>query len=265
MTLALMEQFGVSVTRLSGNVYEIPNSGYTNPERFEVEADASSASYPLAMAAISGGAITVESVGTASLQGDAGFCRVLEAMGCNVDQGEDYTAVTAPASGQLQAVDVDMGDITDTFMTAAVLMATCPAGSVSRITNIANQRVKECNRIEAMVTELGKCGVSCSELPDGIQIIGAGRETPETLQREMAHIHCYKDHRIAMSFGVLGCLWHGIHITDKDCTDKTYPAFWDDLSRLHSKPGTVRAVLPNGEDGAGRRKPRRETLVSRER
>ncbi len=73
----------------------------------------------------------------------------------------------------LQAVSVDMAHITDTFMTAAVVMATAPKGTVSRITNIANQRVKECNRIEAMVRELTKCGVVCRELETGLEIEGA--------------------------------------------------------------------------------------------
>lgn len=209
------------------------------------------------MAAISGGNVTVESVGANSLQGDAAFCHVLTQMGCHVEQDESRTTVVAPSDGILRAVDVDMGDITDTFMTAAVLMATCPKGSVSRITNIANQRVKECNRIAAMVAELGKCGVVCRELPDGLEIDGAGRETPPALQQDLVDIHCYKDHRIAMSFGVLGCLWRGLHITDKDCTDKTYPEFWDDLGRLHNNPDTVRAVLSHN-------KPRRETISSKE-
>ena len=211
-------------------------------QTFEVEADASSASYPLAMAAITGGRVTVRSVGTASLQGDAGFCRVLEAMGCRVEQTESVTTVEAPPEGQLRAVDVDMGDITDTFMTAAVVMATCPVGTTSVISNIANQRVKECNRIAAMVTELGKCGVACRELPTGIAIDGCGPMPPPPLQHGPVPIHCYKDHRIAMSFGVLGCLWPRIQITDKDCTDKTYPEFWDDVCRLARQSTAVRAT-----------------------
>ena len=194
------------------------------------------------MAAITGGRVTVLGVGSTSLQGDAGFSRVLAQMGCEVVQDEHRTTVSAPKDGVLQAVDVDMGDITDTFMTAAVLMATCPKGSVSRITNIANQRVKECNRIEAMVTELGKCGVVCEELVDGLAIHGQGRGLPGPLHHGPVNIHCYKDHRIAMSFGVLGCHWPNVVISDKDCTDKTYPAFWDDVCNLFVNPDAVRAV-----------------------
>lgn len=117
----------------------------------------------------------MESIGSASIQGDARFCRVLEAMGCRVKQTAGSTTVTAPADKQLKAVDVDMSDVTDTFMTAAVLMATTPPGSVSRITNIANQRVKECDRIAAMAANFAQCGIEARELPDGLEIVGCGR------------------------------------------------------------------------------------------
>eukprot|EP00045_Choanoeca_perplexa_P015942 m.207861 g.207861 ORF g.207861 m.207861 type:complete len:1320 (+) comp17124_c0_seq5:4748-8707(+) len=243
MTLELMKLFGVVVDCQPNNTYVVPCQPYSNPKEFEVEADASSASYPQAMAAITGGRVTVLGVGSASLQGDAAFSRVLAKMGCEVTQDEHQTTVSAPKDGVLEAVDVDMGDITDTFMTAAVLMTTCPKGSVSRITNIANQRVKECNRIEAMIAELGKCGVVCEELEDGLAIHGQGRDLPTALHHGPVSIHCYKDHRIAMSFGVLGCHWPNIIISDKDCTDKTYPAFWDDICNLFVNPDTVRSAV----------------------
>ncbi|EDQ88471.1 uncharacterized protein MONBRDRAFT_32780 [Monosiga brevicollis MX1] len=238
MTVALMKQFGVDVEAHSGSRYVIPNTGYQLPDTFDVESDASSASYPLAMAAISGGRVTVAAMGSGSLQGDAAFCRVLERMGCEVEQTSDATTVVGCVPGTLQPVDVDMGDITDTFMTAAVLMATCPKGSRSTITNIANQRVKECNRITAMLTELGKCGVHCEELETGLAIFGQGADSPASLKRGVP-VECYRDHRIAMSFGVLGCLWPNVQITDKDCTDKTYPSFWDDVCNLQGHRNAV--------------------------
>merc|ERR1712207_86018 len=131
-----------------------------------------------------------------------------------------------PSPGSLKAVDVDMNTMTDAFLTAAALMATVEGGK-SRITNIANQRVKECNRIEAMRVELGKCGVECRELPDGIEVDG---RRPEDIKG--ASIHCYNDHRVAMAFGCLGCVAKDILITDKACVDKTYPEFWGHL-RIH--------------------------------
>jgi pentafunctional AROM polypeptide len=199
-------------------------------QEFVCEPDASSASYALGMAAITGGCVTVQGLGAASLQGDARFARFLQALGCTVQQDEHSTMVARDVHRCLAAVDADLGDITDTFMTAAVLLATAPRGTTSRITGIANQRVKECNRIKAMATELAKCGVVCRELETGIEIEGAGREPPEILKSLGAAIECYGDHRIAMSFAVLGTLWPNIRILDKDCVEKTYPSFWDDIN-----------------------------------
>jgi pentafunctional AROM polypeptide len=228
MTLAIMTQFGVDVANPEEGVYVIPNTGYNNPAKFTVESDASSASYPLAMAAISGGSITVDGIGSTSLQGDADFCRVLEQMGCTVEQTEMSTTVTGPPVGQLKAIDVDMSNVTDTFMTAAAVMATVTKGT-SKIFNIANQRVKECDRIAATVAELTKCGVVARELPDGIEIDGQSG-LPDALSAGTAEIFCYKDHRIAMSFAVLGTVWKNINVMDKGCTDKTFPSFWDDIN-----------------------------------
>eukprot|EP00051_Salpingoeca_urceolata_P000261 m.33341 g.33341 ORF g.33341 m.33341 type:complete len:1512 (-) comp10359_c0_seq2:178-4713(-) len=247
MTIALMRQFGVDVQQQADGSYIIPNTDYTNPPVFEVESDASSASYPLGIAAITGGSVEVESVGTESLQGDAKFCEVMRAMGCEVVQTATSTRVTGPPRGQLKAVEVDMSDVTDTFMTAAVVMAATPKGTKSTITNIANQRVKECDRIAAMATELAKCGVFAEELPDGLIVHGSGLEPPAPLA-DGAGIFCYKDHRIAMSFGVLGCLWPGVRILDKDCTDKTYPAFWDDLENVFNTPVNEAAVPEQAND-----------------
>ena len=132
--------------------YDVPQATYKNPKTYTVEADASSATYPLAIAAITGGSVIIEGIGSESLQGDAQFYKLLEKMGCTVSQNTGSTAVNGPQKGTLKAVNVDMGDMTDAFMTAAVLMAV--ANGTSQITNIANQRVKESNRIAVMVEGL---------------------------------------------------------------------------------------------------------------
>lgn len=231
MTVSLMQQFGVEVKKTitdTSLTYEIPCGVYKNPPVVAVEADASSSTYPLALGAISGGEVTVQGVGRVSLQGDAGFCRVLSAMGCTVSQTDSTTTVTGIPSGsgkELTGIDVDMEDLTDAFMTAAAVAAVCP-NTVTRITGIANQRVKECNRIAAMVQELGKCGVHCSELEDGIKI--NGRPASEL---HGAVIDCHDDHRIAMSFAVFGSVVPGVVIDDKDCVGKTYTEFWEDMQR----------------------------------
>lgn len=128
-----------------------------------------------------------------------------------------------------QAVDVNMADMTDAFLACCIVASV--AQGVTRIVGIGNQRVKECNRIAAMVAELGKCGVACVELEDGIEI--HGKPVPDIVKgcssAGPVSIHCYDDHRVAMSFAVLACIIPGIIITDKRCVEKTYPTFWDDL------------------------------------
>ena len=163
MTIAMMKTFGVEVTRRkdkeSGkllNVYDIPKGLYVNPAEYSIESDASSATYPLAIAAVTGTSCTIANIGSASLQGDAKFAKeVLEKMGCEVVQTPTETTVQGPPMGALKAIEeVDMEEMTDAFLTATVLAAV--AGGKTRILGIANQRVKECNRIRAMIDQLGK-------------------------------------------------------------------------------------------------------------
>lgn len=177
MTIAMMQTFGIAVERSTDpetgkllDVYRIPKGAYQNPAEYNIESDASSATYPLAIAAITGATCTIVNIGSASLQGDARFAKeVLEPMGCTVVQTETETTVTGPPRGQLRAIGlVDMEPMTDAFLTASVLAAvaslppaegrTLPDGcrpTSTRIVGIANQRVKECNRIKAMIDELG--------------------------------------------------------------------------------------------------------------
>ena len=234
MTTDIMAQFGVKVTR-DGDTYMVPKGGYRNPATFLVEADASSATYPLALAAISGGSVTCEAVGNASIQGDARFAKeVLEPMGCTVTQSETETTVVAPKAGtRLKAIEVDMEPMTDAFMTAVALGAV--ADGVTKITGVTNQHVKECDRICVMIDELAKLGIQAGELEplagnsrsDGIWVRGVD---PATFSPRPADIHCHNDHRIAMSFACLGAAIRGVTIGDKNCVEKTYPEFWADTS-----------------------------------
>lgn len=178
MTISIMRTFGVEVIRQRDpstgtplDIYVIPKGEYHNPPVYNIESDASSATYPLAIAAITGTECTIENIGFASLQGDARFAKeVLEPMGCVVTQTETETTVRGPPIGSLKALGlVDMEPMTDAFLTASVLAAVAAnapkkgrelldGGSLhaTRILGIANQRVKECNRIQAMIDELGQ-------------------------------------------------------------------------------------------------------------
>jgi pentafunctional AROM polypeptide len=141
MTLQLMAQFGVVVAREGNTVYRVPKACYVNPGACDVEADASSATYPLAIAAITGGTVTAEAIGSGSCQGDAAFHTLCALAGCTVSQSATETTVTGPPKGtRLKPFDLDMESMTDAFMTAAALAAV--ADGTSTITGIANQRVK---------------------------------------------------------------------------------------------------------------------------
>ncbi|KAI9593296.1 EPSP synthase-domain-containing protein [Syncephalis fuscata] len=237
MTIAMMKSFGVDVERISETVYRIPQGTYQNPAIYAIESDASSATYPLAIAAISGRTCRIDNIGTASLQGDARFASdVLAPMGCEVEQTATTTLVRGPPIGELKSVaNLDMEPMTDAFLTASVLAAVASSDSNNhrtRIYGIANQRVKECNRIEAMRVELSKFGVTCEEFDDGI--IVNGRPIAE-LTPPQEGVHCYDDHRVAMSFSVLASGLSSKHqgtiIREKRCVEKTWPTWWDDLVR----------------------------------
>lgn len=231
MTTAMMKTFGITVTKSQDepDTYHIPQGVYQNPAEYVVESDASSATYPLAVAAITGTTCTIPNIGAKSLQGDARFAvDVLRPMGCTVEQTDYTTTVTGPAPGTLRGLEhVDMEPMTDAFLTASVLAAV--ASGVTRITGIANQRVKECNRIAAMRIQLAKFGVQSGELEDGIEISG---KDYRQLTEPGEGVYCYDDHRVAMSFSVLSTLSPTpVTILERECTGKTWPGWWDVLAQ----------------------------------
>ncbi|KAK7438079.1 hypothetical protein VKT23_018245 [Stygiomarasmius scandens] len=232
MTIAMMKSFGIEVARRTDketgkllDIYDIPKGCYVNPPEYSIESDASSATYPLAIAAITGTTCTIQSIGSSSLQGDARFAKeVLEPMGCTVTQTATETTVQGPPIGQLKAIPhVDMEVMTDAFLTATVLGAV--ANGKTKITGIANQRVKECNRIRAMIDELAKFGVTTNELDDGLEVFGA----PISQMKQGVTVHCYDDHRVAMAFSVLASVVPKTVMDEKRCVEKTWPNWWDDL------------------------------------
>ena len=237
MTTAMMASFGIHVSRSEeeADTYHIPLGVYRNPHVYDVESDASSATYPLAVAAITGSTCTVPNIGSKSLQGDARFAvDVLRPMGCVVEQTHSSTTVTGPPMGNLRALgDINMESMTDAFLTASVLAAVAQDPKSDRsttITGIANQHVKECDRIEAMKEQLARCGVHARAMDDGIEIHGL----PYTsLKSPDAGVHCYDDHRIAMSFAVLATVSpQPVLIQERDCVGKTWPGWWDTLTLL---------------------------------
>lgn len=251
MTIDMMASFGVTVTKSTTEkyTYHIPQGSYVNPTEYVIESDASSATYPLAFAALTGTSCTIPNIGSSSLQGDARFAvDVLKPMGCKVEQTTTSTTVTGPPRGHLKPLPrVDMEPMTDAFLTASVVAAVAKDGQqTTQITGIANQRVKECNRIKAMVDELAKFGVQAHELPDGIEIQGVSVSDLITPSKEKRGVKSYDDHRVAMSFSLLaGLCKEPVLIQERSCTGKTWPGWWD---TLHTKfNSTIDGFEPSKE------------------
>eukprot|EP01026_Neomeris_dumetosa_P050997 TRINITY_DN4482_c0_g1_i12.p1 TRINITY_DN4482_c0_g1~~TRINITY_DN4482_c0_g1_i12.p1 ORF type:complete len:423 (-),score=87.91 TRINITY_DN4482_c0_g1_i12:141-1295(-) len=225
MTVKLMERFGVVVERLEGlRRIRIPaNQQYVSPGSAFVEGDASSASYFLAGAAITGGRVTVEGCGSNSLQGDVRFAEVLGLMGADVSWTEN--SVTVSAEGKtLQAIDHDCNDIPDAAMTLAVVALF--AKGTTTIRNVYNWRVKETERMKAIVTELRKLGATVEEGHDYCVI------TPPTTVNPGIEIETYDDHRMAMAFSLVACAGVPVTILDPSCTKKTFPDYYEVLESV---------------------------------
>jgi len=230
MTLKLMERFGVSVEHTDSWDRFLVRGGqkYKSPGNAYVEGDASSASYFLAGAAVTGGTITVEGCGTSSLQGDVKFAEVLEKMGAKVTWTENSVTVTGPPRGSsgrkhLRAVDVNMNKMPDVAMTLAVV-ALFAEGSTT-IRDVASWRVKETERMIAICTELRKLGATVEEGPDYCVIT-----PPEKLN--ITAIDTYDDHRMAMAFSLAACSDVPVTIKDPGCTRKTFPDYFEVLQRF---------------------------------
>ncbi len=219
MTLALMRRFDVPVRR-EASQFDVPRHAYRSPGRLAVEGDASSASYFLALGALAGGPVRVNGVGSASIQGDVAFARLLQDMGAQVQMGPDWIEARA---GRLTAVSADCSAIPDAAMTATIVALF--AQGTTRLHGIASWRVKETDRIAAVSTELGKLGAEVASGEDWISVQG-----PCPLRE--AWIDTYDDHRIAMCFALAAAGGVPIHVRDPDCVAKTFPQYFGELTRL---------------------------------
>lgn len=225
MTLAVMRDFGIRVTANPElNHFLIPRGCY-QARKYAVEGDASSASYFWAAAAVTGGRVTVANVPSPSLQGDAVLVDILARMGCTVERSE--TGITVIGPQELHGVEVDMGDCPDVVPTLAVVASFAKGRTV--IKNIAHLRIKECDRLHVMVTELAKLGVKTEERPDAMIIEG----NTENRSLHGAEIDTYNDHRIAMSFAVAGLIVPGVRIKEEGCVVKSFPDFWERFELLY--------------------------------
>ena len=225
MTLAVMRDFGIEVTASPElNHFLIPQGCYQARE-YAVEGDASSASYFWAAAAVTGGRVTVANVPSPSLQGDAVLVDILVRMGCGVERSPK--GITVTGGRDLRGVEVDMSDCPDVVPTLAVVASFAKGRTI--IKNIAHLRIKECDRLHVMVTELAKLGIRAEERPDAMIIEGRLEDSP----LHGAEIDTYHDHRIAMSFAVAGLVVPGVRIRGEGCVAKSFPDFWERFELLY--------------------------------
>ncbi len=220
LTLRVMRSFGVAVESCGYTHFTVAGGQRYQPGNYMVEPDCSQAGYFWAAAAISGSAIKVLGVNQDSAQGDLGFIRVLEKMGCQLEFAADGIQISG--GGKLTAVDVDMGDMPDLVPTLAVVAAF--AAGTTRMSNVAHLRAKESDRLAAVAAELAKIGIKAECGPDSIAVTG-GRPVG-------AQIKTYDDHRIAMSFALVGLKTAGIIIEDEACVAKSFPNFWSVFNSL---------------------------------
>ena len=223
MTAAVMRSFGIDAVSIHNE-----RAITVHPRRYEpaidyvVEPDASSASYPLAVAALLGGTVKIAGFDRQPLQGDVGFLEILGDMGCDVQLDDDGLRVSRDPSRALIGVDIDMRDMSDLVPTLAVVAAT--ASTPTTISGVGFIRAKESDRLGDLAHELRKTGAGIEELGDGLLI------EPRFLHGAVLNTH--HDHRLAMAFGVLGTVVDGIGITDPDVVSKSWPDYWELLAWL---------------------------------
>jgi 3-phosphoshikimate 1-carboxyvinyltransferase len=230
MTLDVMRAFGVDCAAGDLRRFPVPQGRYRG-RSYDIEPDASAASYWFAAAAITGGTVTVDGLRRDALQGDVGFVDVLARMGCEVRDEAGGLTVVGPK--RLKGIDVDMNAVSDTVQTLSVVALF--ADGPTRVRGVAHNRHKETDRIRAPAVELRKLGAEVEEFDDGLCVTPpAGGITA----LHGAEINTYDDHRMAMSFALAGLRIPGVVVRDPLCVRKTYPEFFTDLRRLVAGSGS---------------------------
>lgn len=218
LTIATLTDFGAQVTEPEPNHFVVTSGGLVGRE-YDIEPDATAATYFAAAAVITGGMVRLDGIGQASIQGDAAFLDVLAQMGAGVERSGNATVITG---GRLQGVDVDLSACPDTAQTLAAVAVF--AEGPTRVRGVGFIRGHETDRIEAVVTELNRLGVDASATDDGFVIV-PGQVRPGT-------VATYDDHRMAMSFALIGLRVPGIAIADPGVVSKTFPDFFEVLDSL---------------------------------
>ncbi len=238
LTLEMMKQAGADLDGDGLSSTFIKQSGpNTPPNPWIIEPDATAASYFLTLPAVTGGTMSLPNLAPEMLQGDIGYTQVLQEIGLDVKFTENGAIATHSDSYvPLSGGNFDFNPISDTFLTLAALSPLL--STETTITGIAHTRKQETDRVHAMATELRKLGQKVDETEDSIHITPDKKALLDTAAKGPV-IHTYEDHRVAMSFGILGSYdlfengkpW--LTIEDPNCCAKTYPHFFQDLQNLH--------------------------------
>lgn len=219
MTLEMMRKVGLKVKEPETNHFNVTPCR-SSASDIDVEIDASGMSYILTAALLTQTTVKISGISENSKQGDVGLVDVYKQMGCQVKYEEDAIIFTgAPITG----IDIDMEKMPDVVLSLAV--AATQASSPVTITNIANLRVKECDRISAGCNELKRLGVEVEEGEDWMRIHPAKTLIP-------AQVKTYDDHRVAMAFSLLGLITEGISVEEPECVSKSFPGFWEEMQRF---------------------------------
>lgn len=221
ITLDIMETFGVSVENESYKTFTVPAGKTYKNLNYEVEGDWSSASYFLAMAAVTGGEVEISGLNPNSVQGDAGFLKVLEQMGCVTEKLEKKIRIRG---NLLRGVSINMNNMPDVVQTLAVVALF--AEGPTTITGIGNLRIKETDRITALAVELSRMGARVEAGEDFLVIHPAESYTA-------TEVETYNDHRMAMSFALAGLKIPGTKILNPGCVAKSFPDFFERFKRMY--------------------------------
>jgi len=222
LTLETMGDFGAEVREEPPNRFIVKGNQHYAARSYTIEADVSAASYFFLAAAICHGTVVVENINSETLQGDIGILAMMERLGAKVIKKDRWIEISG---GPLRQGDYvfDFGDMPDVVPTFAILSAMRQGRTV--IQNVSHLRIKESNRLEALVNELRRVGIHAEEYRDSLVIEGG--------KPHGASIETYNDHRIAMSFAILGLAVPGISITDTACVSKSFPGFWKELDKWY--------------------------------
>ncbi len=217
MTLTMMEQFGISVSR-AGNCYYIPQISNFGLSEYQIEPDVSGACYFYAMAPLLKTGVIVRNVHMDSMQGDIKFLKALEDMGCILKETEDGVLLSGKELEAYPGLDISMKDFSDQTMTMAVLAPFAQTPMVIR--NVGHIRFQESDRLHAILTELTRMGIKCEALPDedGLKIYPG--------QVNEAEVETYEDHRMAMAFTLIGLKTGNITIKNPECCRKTFENYF---------------------------------------